>query len=205
MRTGGMMGEVLGMAAAVSRKHGANPRQVYERHLDELKELALRGVGRPPPGPPKPDWLTAERRNVARSAAVTVSSHYDPGRYPAANINDGSADWDDNDGRWISGEAPPHHVELTWDAPQTLAAARIVGGYRQPDGRLVGANREFVLQYYDGTDWRDIPGTRAADNDQCRWSAEFSPVGSRRVRLIVTAGSDQRARLWEFELYAPAP
>ncbi|MDY0166437.1 MAG: FAD-dependent oxidoreductase [Thermoguttaceae bacterium] len=205
MRTGGMMGEVLGMAAAVCRKHGANPRQVYERHLDELKELALRGVGRPPPGPPKPDWLTAERRNVARSAAVTVSSHYDPGRYPAANINDGSADWDDNDGRWISGEAPPHHVELTWDAPQTLAAARIVGGYRQPDGRLVGANREFVLQYYDGTDWRDIPGTRAADNDQCRWSAEFSPVGSRRVRLIVTAGSDQRARLWEFELYAPAP
>ncbi len=36
MRTTGMMGEVVGMAAAVCKKHGCPPRAVYERHLDDL-------------------------------------------------------------------------------------------------------------------------------------------------------------------------
>ena len=36
MRTCGMMGEVVGMAASIAHKHGTNPRGVYEQHLDEL-------------------------------------------------------------------------------------------------------------------------------------------------------------------------
>ncbi len=55
MRTCGMMGEVVGMAAAVCKRRGADPRQVYTDYLDDLKELMQRGVGRLPlPGPPKP-------------------------------------------------------------------------------------------------------------------------------------------------------
>jgi hypothetical protein len=46
MRTGGMMGEVVGMAASLCMKHGATPRGVYEKHLDELKALMQRGVGK---------------------------------------------------------------------------------------------------------------------------------------------------------------
>ncbi len=46
MRTGGMMGEVVGMAASLCRQHNATPRGVYEKHLDELKVLMQRGVGR---------------------------------------------------------------------------------------------------------------------------------------------------------------
>ena len=45
MRTHGMMGEVVGMAAAVCKKHGCDPRDVYTSHLDELKELMVKGVG----------------------------------------------------------------------------------------------------------------------------------------------------------------
>jgi len=48
MRTGGMMGEVVGMAASVAKAHSCQPRQVYEQHLDELKALFAKGV---PPGP----------------------------------------------------------------------------------------------------------------------------------------------------------
>ncbi len=44
-RTGGMMGEVVGMAASLCKKHDTNPRGVYEQHLEELKELMSRGVG----------------------------------------------------------------------------------------------------------------------------------------------------------------
>jgi hypothetical protein len=47
-RTTGMMGEVLGMAASLCKKHSAMPRGVYKNHLDELKELMKTGVGKAP-------------------------------------------------------------------------------------------------------------------------------------------------------------
>lgn len=45
-RTTGMMGEVLGMAASLCKQHTTTPRGIYDKHLDELKTLMLRGVGR---------------------------------------------------------------------------------------------------------------------------------------------------------------
>ena len=39
MKTCGMMGEVVGRAASICVKHDCLPRDVYERHLDELVEL----------------------------------------------------------------------------------------------------------------------------------------------------------------------
>jgi hypothetical protein len=53
MRTTGMMGEVVGMAASLCAKHGCTPRGVYESHLDELKALMARGVGTGVPQPPQ--------------------------------------------------------------------------------------------------------------------------------------------------------
>jgi hypothetical protein len=46
MRTTGMMGEVVGMAAAVCKQNSVNPRGVYEKHLEDLKALMKKGVGR---------------------------------------------------------------------------------------------------------------------------------------------------------------
>jgi hypothetical protein len=45
MRTGGMMGEVVGMAASLCTQHHTTPRGIYENHLDSLKALMQRGVG----------------------------------------------------------------------------------------------------------------------------------------------------------------
>ncbi|NQT41627.1 MAG: FAD-dependent oxidoreductase [Planctomycetes bacterium] len=44
-RTTGMMGEVVGMAASLCKKHGVDPRDVYRSHLAELRVLMERGVG----------------------------------------------------------------------------------------------------------------------------------------------------------------
>jgi hypothetical protein len=41
MRTGGMMGEVVGAAAAICVQRGTYPRGVYEKYLDELKTLFI--------------------------------------------------------------------------------------------------------------------------------------------------------------------
>jgi hypothetical protein len=43
--TTAMMGEVVGMAASVCKKHHSLPRSVYQQHLGELKALMTKGVG----------------------------------------------------------------------------------------------------------------------------------------------------------------
>ena len=47
MRTTGMMGEVVGMAASICKQQGVEPRAVYQRYLPQLKALMERGVGKP--------------------------------------------------------------------------------------------------------------------------------------------------------------
>ncbi|HBL77664.1 MAG: pyridine nucleotide-disulfide oxidoreductase [Bacteroidetes bacterium GWF2_42_66] len=47
MRTTGMMGEVVGMAAAVCKNENTNPRGVYQNHFDKLIELMKKGTGNP--------------------------------------------------------------------------------------------------------------------------------------------------------------
>ena len=46
MRTTGMMGEVVGMAASLCKKYNTTPRGVYQKHLPELKALMKEGVGK---------------------------------------------------------------------------------------------------------------------------------------------------------------
>lgn len=46
MRTTGMMGEVVGMAAGLCHQYGIMPRDVYRHHLPELKVLMQDGLGK---------------------------------------------------------------------------------------------------------------------------------------------------------------
>ena len=46
MRTTGMMGEVVGMAAALCHQYGIEPRDVYRNHLPELKVMMQKGIGK---------------------------------------------------------------------------------------------------------------------------------------------------------------
>ena len=47
MRTCGMMGEVVGLAAAVCNRHSSLPRSVYTDYFGELIPLMQQGAGRP--------------------------------------------------------------------------------------------------------------------------------------------------------------
>lgn len=46
MRTTGMMGEVVGMAASVAAKNKTTPRGVYQKHLDKLQRLMTKGASK---------------------------------------------------------------------------------------------------------------------------------------------------------------
>jgi len=216
MRTGGCMGEVVGMAASLAVSHRSSPRAVYELYLDELKELMRRGVGKSPntntpyenqgelahkakysPPAVPPPWLARAGVNLTRTARVTVSSAPEN----AELLNDGKADLTDNSQRWLSKAGVPQTIELTWDAPQTFNAARIVSGFCDSTGALTGALGSWKLLVHDGTDWCEVPGASAAGNTRADWCATFAAQHATRVRLQITATPSDIARLWEIELY----
>lgn len=208
MRTLGMVGEVVGMAAAVCKRHGVNPRQVYTSHLDELKALMTQGVGKlpipAPPAPPKPpEWLGAAGPNLARAAKVTASSLYHPTQYPAKNINDGRLNTSDNSQRWVSSDESPDTVDLAWDKPQKIGAVRLVTGQAGGKEGPTTPVTDFVIQYHDGAAWRDIEATAASENTSVDWHTRFPPVTSDRLRLVVTRTPGNLTRIWEFEVYGP--
>ncbi|MBM4036310.1 MAG: FAD-dependent oxidoreductase [Planctomycetes bacterium] len=208
MGTCGMMGEVVGRAAAIAKKRDSTPRAIYSKHLDELKQLmstALSKVPLPAPAvsrPPKPaPPFNAPGPNLALAAKVTTSSDRDAKTYPPSAINDGKADTTTNAGRWVSATGVPNWVEFAWDAPVTIASARIISGYLA-SGEIDSPLADFALQTHDGKSWVDIPGASVKDNSSPYWFGAFAPVRASRLRLHITAAPGGISRLWEVELYA---
>jgi len=219
MRTTGMMGEVVGMAASLCKHHGTTPRGVYEEHLPKLITLMEKGVGPPvahdqywgsarprlpaPPAPPPtpPAWLPQAGKNFARDANVAVSSTRE-GNFNARYINDGVINIGSNDGRWVSattpsGEPVEHWVELRFNEPVAINAVRIVTGQTSQSTPI----RDFVLQRRVGNQWVDIPGTKTEDNRQVDVGKRFDTVTSNAYRLFITGTHENLARIWEIELY----
>jgi hypothetical protein len=217
MRTGGMMGEVVGMAASLAVKNQTNPRGVYEKYLPELKQLMKKGVASEvdkywhsaqpnltskPVKLMPPAWLSKAGKNLAPDAKITVSSLSKKANYPASSINDGKFDVNNNAGRWVSDEAgdlsvAPHWVELTFTEPVEVNALRLVTG--QSDGGT--PIQDLALQYRDGSKWIDIGGAKTELNDVVDVGKRFPPVKSSAFRLVITATPGNLARIWELELY----
>jgi hypothetical protein len=212
MRTGGMMGEVVGMAASLCKKYDTTPRGVYEKRLVDLKALMEQGVAPKPtqfwhPGQPHvtaaaPDWLPKAGKNLALDAKVAVSSTRQEGGYDAKYINDGKIDMSTNNGRWVSattpeGEPVEHWIELSFAAPVSINAARIVSGQTGPQTPI----QTFVLQRKEGENWIDIPMTKTEKNISADIGKRFNLATSDAFRLFITETPGNLARIWELELY----
>jgi len=203
MRTGGCMGEIVGMAASLCGQHEIDPRGVYEEYLDELKELMKEGVGRLPPLPDPlqpPEWLETAGDNLAHKAEVTVSGCLKAETNLPHLLIDGKADVADNDGRWLSDARVPNWAELKWSEPRTISAARVISGFRHDDA-VEASIQAFALQYHDGSDWQDIADAHAEANTAVDWHARFPSVKTDRIRLLVTETQISVSRIWEIEVY----
>ena len=200
MKTGGCMGEVVGMAASLCIEHDTTPRGVYGDHLDELKELMRKGIGKGMPAPPKLEGVGA---NAAREARVASSGDRDATISPPALVNDGQADWLRNELRWLSHAEVPNWIEFEWDQPKTIAAVRVLSGYNQ-GGRVGDPIESFVFQYFDGRQWQDIEATDTQANQLVDWHVKFEPVTSEKIRLMVRQTTIDVSRIWEIELYEAA-
>jgi hypothetical protein len=201
--TTGMMGEVVGRAASLCKKYDCTPREVYTKHLDELIGLFSKRLS----DTPMPETfkgftndLTGKvGENVAPKAKITAP---EPMVKDTAKFINDSDETPNNAKRWVTRNEPPINIEFTWDKPQTISAARIVTGYFH-DAEVTDPINDFVLQWYDGKEWQDIPGTRVADNEDYDWSAQFNAVTANRVRLLIEKSPVNTTRLWEVQLFAP--
>ena len=193
MKTGGMMGEVVGMAASICKEYNINPRDVYTHHLDELLNLLSKiQLIR---------WLEHIGPNYALSATVFASSEYNS-TYVKENVNNGLSDTTDNTDRWLSASGVPNWVELRLTDTHYISACRIVTGWY--NGAYVeGPIEDFVLQYYNGSSWQDIPETLTSSNSQTEWTVKFPPVQSDRFRLYITGTHLNLSRIYEIELFHP--
>ncbi|MEA3209820.1 MAG: hypothetical protein QOE70_2877 [Chthoniobacter sp.] len=108
MKTGGMIGEVVGKAVSLCLKNDCTPREVYERYFDQLKELlALRGAARRdtlndpirlPEGYQAPTPLSEIKAEAA--------SGLDPAKLPGLALDDKQAKLT---GKWASGKGLPNY------------------------------------------------------------------------------------------------
>ena len=197
MRTCGMMGEVVGMAASLCKKNKATPRGVYEDYLQQLKAMMI--------GQETAQWLEEAGHNLAREAEITVSSNYDARRYPKENINDGRSDTKNNELRWLSSPSDSlDYILFSWPQPRTISAVRIVSGWF--DGvQAKDPIRHFKLQRYRKNNWEDIEGLRIRRRARVELVSTFPAVRSDRIRLVVTGAPGNIARIWEVEFYHPTP
>jgi hypothetical protein len=202
MRTTGMMGEVVGAAASLCKKHGVLPRAVYSDHLDALKGM-LRG---PAPAQPRPKktqaFLESVGKNVASNARIKTSGAREVERQDPKRLVDGADNVRDNPSRWLSKAAVPNWVVFAWDAPRTIGAARIVSGY-SAGGAAGSPVADFSLQIEKDGTWQDIPGAVVRGNRRVDWFARFPAVQTRTLRVHVTATPGDISRFWEIGLYSP--
>lgn len=195
MRTCGMMGEIVGMASSLCKKHSVGPRAVYADYLDELTGLMAKGVA--------VGWLEDGGPNLARSAKVTVGASYDEDKYPKENINDGKFNRRDNSLRWLSSVSDkPGHVVFSWEKAQRIGAMRVISGWF--DGQTAGDPiSDFSLQYRAGDDWRDVESSQVMGNRRVEVARKFDGFESDKVRLIIMSTPGGIARIWEVEFYRP--
>jgi hypothetical protein len=199
MRTGGCMGEVVGLAAALCKRHSVPPRAIYEWHLDDLKASLKRGVAPNPAfvrktgdGAPA---LKATPGNVAGKAAVTADGRTDG----AAKLTDGKIDLGDNAGRWLSAKGDRHEVLLVWDAPVTLKGVRLVSGYTSGGKTADAAGAFTVATRLGGGAWSTLAEVKG--NDAVDRRVDFLPTAADALRVTVTETKGGIARVWEIEAY----
>ena len=212
MRTGGMMGEVVGMAASICKERNCFPRDVYASYLDDLKAAMRKGVAPPTEKArravrfaaqfERPDWLPQDAKNLARDAKIAVSSDYQgAAKYSASAINDGKFDVYQNAGRWVSDKASTHWVDFEFAEETTLDAVRVVSGQASAKTPLA----DFRLQVERDGAFVDVESAAVRSNDLVIVGLRFNPISGKRFRLQIDKTPDDLARLWEVELYRVGP
>jgi Dolichyl-phosphate-mannose-protein mannosyltransferase len=94
---------------------------------------------------------------------------------------------------WASSSPVSAWFGIAWERPQRIGRVVAYPGFFS---RGSGSHRflatDYVLQWWDGRDWIDLPGTRTAGNRRLHVEHRFPPVRTTRLRLLVERELNQR-------------
>ncbi len=147
MKTGGMMGEVVGRAASVCLRHNADPRDVYLRHWEELRSLLeLPGVARRthyrddpvvPPNAPPPAASPSPEKHEHRPGIP-------PAALPGVVVDDEAARLT---GPWEFGDRLEGYIGIgyRYSSPGQAASAR----FELPDSLTGRHELRFAYRPYE--------------------------------------------------------
>lgn len=175
MATCSLMGQAVGTAAALCVKKGVLPRNIAQRHVDELQEQLLRDDAFIPLRPAR------DAKDLARKAGLIAASSTAFG--DAKLLTDGmSRDINNEIHHWQSGGLPAE-VILEWERPVTLSRVEI-----KCDTNL---KRNIMMRKdskVSATFWNDVPAELLKSLDIAvrtngKWVNQGS-VAQNRTRLI---------------------
>lgn len=177
------------------------------------------------------DVLVRGWSNVAATSnggRATASSTYAP-QYSETGAFDGermglawgntslSGGWNDD-----TENAFPDWLQVEFNGPKTLGKVEVFtlhpayeNGVSNRPPKPQGASltteftraglTDFRVQYWDGKEWKPIPGAVASGNRKIRRQFLFEPIVTSKIRLEVTGAMNGYSRVTEFEAWGRDP
>lgn len=180
-------------------------------YLEAVKDVMLRG------------WNNVA--SAGQGGKVSASSVYSAD-YPASAAIDG----DRGGARWQKGggwndataEGFPDWIQVDFDGPKRIGRIEVYTLHSafsglpgvptaKPMGVSSGAAFEragltdFSVQYWDGQQWKAVPGGTVSGNRKVRRRFEFEPLVTGRIRVFVTGAMDGYSRVVELEAWGGEP
>ncbi len=130
--------------------------------------------------------------NLALNKTVEGSTTYNS--YSASKAVDGEIS---DSSRWISNSSSDW-LKVNLGKEYYVQCALLYSGWQEMDGE--DAISDFKLQYYNGSEWVDIPGTTYEGNTSRKLRIKFdSVIYTKHIRLVSTG--DAKLKIKELELY----
>lgn len=130
MKTCGMMGEVVGKAASICTLQSCTPRDVYERYLDELKELLVL------PGKARRETVSSEIMIPSDALALAGPNGPMPGLDPKKLKGLAFDDRDaKKEGKWTEGTGLKGFVGWGYLYASPAANSKITWTFKAPDSK----------------------------------------------------------------------
>ena len=215
--TTGMMGQIIGTAAAMCVNRKTTPRGIYQAYVPELQQQLLKD------DVTIPHVSNEDRGDLARTSKASASSSKSSEDGPQNAINGRTRPLNDNmemrigkvpNNMWISdpdammpqwlevdfGEIRTFNsVYLTFDTnlkTKRYASWKFDSNERMPPECV----RDYRIQYHDGNDWVTV--VQVKNNYQRRRIHRFQAVEGSILRVLVDqTNGDASARIFEVRVY----
>ena len=199
--TGATMGQAVATAAYLCKKYKATPREIGEKHIDELQQLLLKD------GMSIPNVFNHDPLDLARGCTVTADS-YIKGGEPQNVINGKTRLTDGDCHAWISKGNLPQSITLSLNEEKVISQVRITlempfDSYQQcflpaPEPREMLA--DFKIEVESFGKW--ITVGEVSNNIQRLVISDFNPLKATKVRVTaIKAKSTDKAIIPEIRIY----